>query len=70
MTTHPVLDAEQMRSVVIASSNAGRVLPAHPEFPKINLAAQAVFDTFLAPDADVAAVMSSMCDAIDPFLNP
>lgn len=70
VTTHPVLDAEQMRSVVIASSNAGRVLPAHPEFPKINLAAQAVFDTFLAPDADVAAVMSSMCDAIDPFLNP
>lgn len=69
VTTHPVLSEAQMRSTVIASSQAGRVLPAHPEFPRINLAAQAVFDTFLAPDADVAAVMGSMCDAIEPFLQ-
>lgn len=68
VANHPVLSEEQMRSVVLASSQAGRVLPAHPEFPRINLAAQAVFDTFLSPDADVAAVMGSMCDAIEPLL--
>ncbi len=68
VSANPAIAPEQMQFVVDAIKS-GTVLPSHVEYPKIDLASRAVFDTLWAPDADVAAVMTSLCEAISPFLQ-
>jgi multiple sugar transport system substrate-binding protein len=61
------LQPEQMQLVVDGIAK-GRVLPAHPNFSQISLVSGAIFDELWNADADVAAVMSKVCEAITPLL--
>jgi multiple sugar transport system substrate-binding protein len=69
-SANPQIDPQSLNSAVVTGIEQGAVLPAHSEFPKIDLAARAEFDKLWAPDADVAAVLAGVCTAIDPLLQP
>lgn len=66
---NPQIDPQSLGAAVVAGIEQGAVLPAHSEFPKIDLAARAEFDKLWSPDADVAAVLDGVCGAIDPLLQ-
>ncbi len=65
---NPAIDPKQMQYVVDSIID-GTVLPSHPEFPKIDLAAKAEFDTLWMPDADVETTLNTLCETISPLLN-
>ena len=68
LTSNPMVSAEQMQLVADGIAN-GTVLPSDPQFPQIDAAARPVFDQLWNPNADVAQVMSNVCDAIQPLLQ-
>lgn len=68
VSANPAIDPEDMQYVV-DSIKTGTVLPSHVEFSKIDLAARAEFDNLWSADADVEAVLNSVCEAIAPYLN-
>ncbi len=70
LTANPAIATESMRTAVIAPTLNGRVLPTHPNFPTIDLTARPFFDTLWNADADVAATLTQMCEAIQPLLTP
>lgn len=69
LNSNALVSPESMQASVVESVAVGSALPDHPEFPRIDLAARAEFDRLWNPDADVAAVMGSVCEAISPFLS-
>jgi multiple sugar transport system substrate-binding protein len=69
LSANPTIDPESMRTAVIEPTLTGRVLPAHPNFPTIDLTARPFFDTLWTPNADVQATMNALCEAIQPLLN-
>ena len=69
LEANPAVSPEEMATAVVPSISTGHLLPTHSEFPKIKLAASAEFDNLWVPDADVQAVLDSVCEAIEPFLN-
>jgi len=60
---NPVIAPEQMMLVRAAIEN-GIVLPAHQNYPQIFAAMRPRVDALWQADADVSAVMASVCDAI------
>jgi hypothetical protein len=58
-----------MQQSVVAAIKKGRVLSTHVEFPLIDLTAQTQFGQLWTPDADVAAIMTEVCEAITPYLH-
>lgn len=60
---------ESMQLAVIEPTLNGNVLPVHPNFPTIDLAARAVFDGLWNADADIQATMDEMCNTIQPLLD-
>lgn len=69
LMANPTISPESMQTAVIEPTLTGRVLPAHPNFPTIDLTARPFFDTLWTPDADVQATMDGLCEAIQPLLN-
>jgi multiple sugar transport system substrate-binding protein len=69
LSSNALVSPESMKAAVVDSVRVGSALPDHPEFPRIDLAARAEFDRLWNPDADVAAVMNDVCEAISPFLS-
>jgi multiple sugar transport system substrate-binding protein len=69
LTANPNINPESMRLSVIEPTLSGTVLPAHPNFPTIDLTARPFFDTLWTPDADVQATMDALCEAIQPLLE-
>ncbi len=47
----------------------GSVIPSHPMFPQIDATARPIFDSLWRADANVSAVLGSICDAITPLLE-
>jgi multiple sugar transport system substrate-binding protein len=66
---NPTISAESMKTSVIDPTLTGKVLPAHPNFPTIDLTSRAFWDQLWVADADVQAVMDQMCGAIQPLLD-
>lgn len=66
--TNPLLSAEQIESVVIDGIATGKVLPGHTNFAQIQQTVRAGLDALWVPDADVPAVLQSVCDSVSPML--
>ena len=63
IASNAAIPAEQME-LVKAAIEGGTVLPAHERYPQIFAAMSPRVDSLWQADADVAAVMASVCDAI------
>ncbi|KKB13342.1 sugar ABC transporter substrate-binding protein [Devosia geojensis] len=66
--TNPLLSAEQLETVVIAGISTGTVLPGHTNFAQIQQTVRSGLDAMWVPDADVPAVLQSVCDSVGPLL--
>jgi multiple sugar transport system substrate-binding protein len=67
-STNPLLSAEQIENVVIAGISSGTVLPGHTNFAQIQQTVRASLDSLWVADADVPAVLQSVCDGVAPLL--
>lgn len=65
---NPLLSPEQIEAVVIKGISTGKVKPGHAGFAEIQQTARAALDALWVPDADVPAVLQSVCDRIQPML--
>lgn len=65
---NPLLSPEQIEAVVIKGIATGVVKPGHAGFAEIQQTARAALDALWVPDADVPAVLKSVCDRIQPML--
>ena len=65
---NPLLKPEQITSVVIDGISTGSVKPGHAGFAEIQQTVRASLDALWVPDADVAAVLKSACDRVQPLL--
>jgi multiple sugar transport system substrate-binding protein len=66
--TNPLLSAEQLENVVVNGITTGTVLPGHEGFAEIQQAVRAELDALWVADADVQAVLTSVCNRISPML--
>src|SRR5690606_4955090 len=67
-TTNPLLSPEQIENVVIHGISTGQVVSGHTNFAQIQQSVRASLDSMWVADADVAAVLQSVCDSINPLL--
>ena len=65
---NPLLSATQIENVVIKGISTGKVKLSHSGFAEIQQTARAALDALWVPEADVPAVMKSVCDRIQPLL--
>jgi multiple sugar transport system substrate-binding protein len=65
---NPLLTPEQLEAVVIKGIATGEVIPGHTNFAEIQQTARAALDALWVPDADVPAVLQTVCDRIQPML--
>jgi multiple sugar transport system substrate-binding protein len=65
----PLFTPEQLDSVVVDGIKQGEVLPSHTDSNEIGNSVQAALDPLWEPDADVASVLSGVCEAIEPDLS-
>ena len=66
--SNPLLSPAQIDAVVINGISVGQVRPSHSGFAEIQQTARAALDALWVPGADVATVMQSVCDRIQPML--
>lgn len=66
--SNPLLTAAQLQSVVIDGISTGVVKPSHADSAQISQEVRAALDPMWRPDADVPAVLKSVCAAIQPQL--
>lgn len=66
--TNPLLSAQQIEAVVIKGISIGQVRPSHSGFAEIQQTVRSELDALWEPNADVAAVMASVCARIQPML--
>ncbi|MCP4540798.1 MAG: sugar ABC transporter substrate-binding protein [Chloroflexi bacterium] len=69
LKANPLVDPDSMEQSVVAAIQSGRVLPNHVEFPNIDMITHIEFKNLWVPDADLQAVLSNICESIDPFLT-
>lgn len=66
--TNPLLTPEQLETVVINGITNGVVLPGHAGFAELQQVVRAELDALWQADADVEAVLASVCNRITPML--
>lgn len=66
---NPKLTAPQLQQVVVDQLPSAVPLPNHTRPAEIAQKVKTALDAMWTPDADVPAVLSSVCDAIDPLLS-
>jgi multiple sugar transport system substrate-binding protein len=66
---NPLLSPAQIDAVVVKGIASGHVKLSHANFPEIQQTARAALDAMWTPDADVPAVLKSVCDRIQPLLQ-
>lgn len=67
-STNPLLSAEQIENVVIDGISYGNVLPGHTNFAQIQQTVRSSLDALWVADADIPAVLQSVCDSAGPLL--
>lgn len=66
---NPLLSAEQLDEVVVQPIDGAVTKPAHPNFAQLQQAVRAELDQLWVPEADVKAVLTDTCSAIQPLLE-
>jgi multiple sugar transport system substrate-binding protein len=66
--SNPLLKPQQLQDVVIDGISTGVVKPSHKDSAEIGQAVRSALDPMWKPDADVPAVLTSVCTAIQPLL--
>ncbi len=69
LEANPRLDPASMEQSVAAAIKSGRVLPNHVRFPDMDTLAQIELENLWTSDADSKAVLTNICESIDPFLG-
>ncbi|MCP4406012.1 MAG: sugar ABC transporter substrate-binding protein [bacterium] len=69
LNAHPLVDPESMEQSVVLAIQSGKVLPNHVEFPNIDMLTHIAFQSLWVPDVDLEAVLSNICESIEPFLS-
>jgi multiple sugar transport system substrate-binding protein len=67
--TNPLLKPQQLQDVVIDGISAGVVKPNHKNNAEISQAVRSALDPMWTANADVPAVLKSVCTAIQPLLT-
>lgn len=67
---NPMLTAEQLQTVVVDRIPDAVTLPNHANPAEIAQTGKTALDALWTADADVEAVLGSVCDAIQPLLAP
>lgn len=67
-STNPLLNAAMIESVVVQGIANGQVLPVHEGYSEIQQLVRAELDALWLPDANVADVLGSVCQRIQPLL--
>ncbi|MEM7472563.1 MAG: sugar ABC transporter substrate-binding protein [Pseudomonadota bacterium] len=67
LNSNKALSPMQM-GIVADAIATGKILPSHPKFPQIQAAMRPKFDALWQADADVEAVLDSVCAAIESLL--
>lgn len=65
---NPLLTPEQIANVVVKGISTGSVKPGHAGFAEIQQTVRAALDAMWVADADVPAVLQSVCDRVSPLL--
>jgi multiple sugar transport system substrate-binding protein len=65
---NPLLTPAQIDAVVIKGISTGNVKLSHTNFAEIQQTVRAALDALWVPDADVPAVLKSVCDRLQPLL--
>lgn len=65
---NPVLTPEQLENVVVPAITNGEVRPPITNAARVNQTVRAALDAMWVADADIPAVLGSVCEAIDPLL--
>lgn len=65
---NPLLSPEQIEAVVIRGVATGQSAPPVQNFAQLDQAVRAALDAMWQPDADVAAVLQTVCDRTNPLL--
>jgi multiple sugar transport system substrate-binding protein len=65
---NPLLSPAQIDAAVVKGISIGHVKLSHSNFAEIQQTARAALDSLWVPEADVPAVMKSVCDRIQPLL--
>lgn len=66
--TNPLLTPEQIENVVIAGISNGKVIAGHTNFAQIQQTIRASLDGLWVADADVPAVLNSVCQGVSQLL--
>ena len=66
---NPKLSEEQLQAVVVDGIQDAVTKPTHRNFAKLQDAVRAELDALWTPDADVEAVLTDTCAAIQPLLE-
>lgn len=66
---NPILSAEQLENVVVPAIGTGVVRPQHTDSAEIGQQVRSALDAIWVADADIPAVLESVCGAIDPLLG-
>ena len=66
---NPILSAEQLENVVVPAIGTGVVRPQHTDSAEIGQQVRSALDAIWVADADISAVLESVCGAIDPLLG-
>ncbi|MDZ8170658.1 ABC transporter substrate-binding protein [Microbacterium xanthum] len=67
--SNPLLTQEQLETVVIDAVDGAQTLPAHANAGEVIEKARVVLDDLWVADADVPAVLSDVCESIQPLLG-
>ncbi len=65
---NPLLSPEQLEAVVIRGVASGQSMPPVQNFAQLDQAVRAALDAMWQPDADIAGVLQTVCDRINPIL--
>lgn len=66
---NPVLSAEQIEDVVVPGISTGAVRPSHTNSAEVGQQVRSALDAIWTADADIPAVLGSVCDAIEPIIG-
>ena len=66
---NPVLSAEQIEDVVVPGIATGTVRPSHTNSAEVGQTVRAALDAIWVADADIPAVLGSVCDAVEPIIG-
>lgn len=66
----PALDAERLEDVVVTPGQNAQPMPLAPAYEEIRAQMVSAFDELWTEDADVAEVLATTCEAVQPLLTP